>query len=1415
MSFYTSLTGLNGAQADISTISNNVANVGTTGFKRSRAEFGDIFATSPLQNASSAVGSGTILKSIKQQFTQGNIQSSLNALDLAISGQGFFAMKPSLTSSQTVYTRNGSFSVNNDRYVVDDKGQYLQVFPVNDDGSVTSTGAASATNLQLPVKSGLPNATTLIQLGLNLPADAAIIPQDPKYTASNPYVFNHNDPTTFNKSTSITIYDSLGNPTISTIYYVKTSNSTDTDPTNKWMTHVFVGDKELNPSLITAKDAQSATLYVNKFGQTTTDPTQFDPSFVANQPSPLYYQDDQVKKVSSTPAKVVGEIQNTKGFDFGDTDANKVTIVTDPASYSSTHEANAAVNTSTYWGKDMFTVSVDGSTPQSISIGAGSYTGDELAAEMTRAVNAKFSDAKSFRISDTYRDASGAVNPGNDVFNINLSSTTAEGTSIALSPPLEIDLLGTAGATGTPAAVTTTGVKSQQLNYQDLTRDDLISLAQAKVNEQLNARHNDFGKPANWVDTNNPPIVVGFDVSSRSLTFKVDPAQLGSDAQLPENRYQNIQVYNPTNALNDLGIPTQTSSSPAPIGTNSEWMGQAVLPSGPPITAANDQRTGITVSYNKDTRQFEFSSGTTGESSKITVGRTTLAQTTDDALTQINSYDLSHLDMTKAQSVTLESDGRSFTYSYDPATAGSAVLPTGATGVEGFISNLKQALPVSFSSTVENKVGSSGQSEVQTITPWGNLLSGDQFTVNLQLTPTSTSTNTIASTPVSQITLPAFDKNAVPAPTPAFRLQKLADAIQSAIDSQNGVVGSADSSKPVLVQVSGSSLTFTYQPGFVAHQVSIIQNVRGTDNSNQTPIPLTDRTVIATPTTVFKAGSSKTPEVQIATLEPEINTNTLQINAGDIYTVSVPKSDGTVVTEDITVGAIAVGSNGLAELAAAIQAEAGGLGTGDLKKTAASVTADAATNTLSFTFANNAAVVGKFSIKQAKTTPQGGATPVTVRPDSIGPLSIASDGSGHLLVEGSPTGEPFRLNLQMNGQVLPAEPQGASLTQPGRQIGQSMAASATSPLMYQGNNDLLGIGVSKTESIVSGTGLSSTAAVAYGGTAITPMNQTFVLNEGLGENKMTFTIDGITGSITLPIRAYTGDTLASAIQQRINQIQDPVTGRVVSGATVSFDPTNNRLKFTSGTTGSSSQFNVVGPANFGLNAVTQNPGTVPQITPLTQAVDENKNPLYVDANGNITTVKPSTKSQTWAPLYLTPGELKFDTSGKLSSPTQGVVYSPFNPGNGANPLNVTIDYGKYSTQYTQPFSVLSLQQDGYTSGQLDGLNIDANGTVRANYTNGQTKALGKIILANFANPNGLKQVGNSNYVANSVSGDAVLGQAGADGFGSIQSGALERSNVDITEELVDLITAQRNFQANSKAIETETTLTQTIIQIRG
>ena len=114
MSFYTALTGLNGSQADISATSNNIANVATTGYKRSKAEFGDIFATSPLQNSSSSIGSGTILKGIKQQFTQGNVSSSLNALEGAFGGGWpplIRCVKPSTTAWLSIKTCVGRSAV--------------------------------------------------------------------------------------------------------------------------------------------------------------------------------------------------------------------------------------------------------------------------------------------------------------------------------------------------------------------------------------------------------------------------------------------------------------------------------------------------------------------------------------------------------------------------------------------------------------------------------------------------------------------------------------------------------------------------------------------------------------------------------------------------------------------------------------------------------------------------------------------------------------------------------------------------------------------------------------------------------------------------------------------------------------------------------------------------------------------------------------------------------------------------------------------------------------------------------------------------------------------------------------------------------------------------------------------------------
>jgi flagellar hook protein FlgE len=262
MSMYTSLTGLNGAQTELSTISNNIANVGAYGFKRSRAEFADIIATSSLQNPSRVYGSGTALKTIRQQFTQGAIQSSLNVLDMAVSGQGFFTVKPKLATSEVQFTRNGSFTVDNQRFVVDSSGQALQVFPVNQDGTVLASSLQETRSLRLPETSGQPRNTDLIQTAANLSSTAEIIPNNPRYSATSPYVFDRNNPTTFNHTSSLTVYDSLGNPQAAEIYYVRQTAATATSPTSDWQMHVFVGGTEL-----TLPSAAPATLTFNANGQ--------------------------------------------------------------------------------------------------------------------------------------------------------------------------------------------------------------------------------------------------------------------------------------------------------------------------------------------------------------------------------------------------------------------------------------------------------------------------------------------------------------------------------------------------------------------------------------------------------------------------------------------------------------------------------------------------------------------------------------------------------------------------------------------------------------------------------------------------------------------------------------------------------------------------------------------------------------------------------------------------------------------------------------------------------------------------------------------------------------------------------------------------------------------------------------------
>ncbi len=149
----------------------------------------------------------------------------------------------------------------------------------------------------------------------------------------------------------------------------------------------------------------------------------------------------------------------------------------------------------------------------------------------------------------------------------------------------------------------------------------------------------------------------------------------------------------------------------------------------------------------------------------------------------------------------------------------------------------------------------------------------------------------------------------------------------------------------------------------------------------------------------------------------------------------------------------------------------------------------------------------------------------------------------------------------------------------------------------------------------------------------------------------------------------------------------------------------------------------------------------------------------------------------------------------------------------ANPDGIVLDFSK-SSQFASAFAVNSVAQDGYTTGELAGLEIDDTGVIFARYTNGQSKVQGQIILANFANVQGLTPVGKTQWVQSFESGEPVVGTPGSGTLGALQAGALEDSNVELSDQLVNLIVAQRNYQANAKTIETESAITQTIINLR-
>lgn len=229
MGFQQGLSGLNAAAKNLDVIGNNVANANTVGFKQSQAQFADVYASSLAGGSGGAqVGIGTKVAAVAQQFTQGNVSASNNSMDIAINGNGFYRMD---NNGAVTYSRNGQFQLDKNGFVVNNLGHKLTGFQVGATGAIV---AATPGPIQISSASLTPRSTVNINAGVNLDARAAV-----PITAT----FNPADPTSYNNSTSTTIYDSLGGNHVATMYFQKTA-------ANSWNTYLTI-DNSLVPAVVT------------------------------------------------------------------------------------------------------------------------------------------------------------------------------------------------------------------------------------------------------------------------------------------------------------------------------------------------------------------------------------------------------------------------------------------------------------------------------------------------------------------------------------------------------------------------------------------------------------------------------------------------------------------------------------------------------------------------------------------------------------------------------------------------------------------------------------------------------------------------------------------------------------------------------------------------------------------------------------------------------------------------------------------------------------------------------------------------------------------------------------------------------------------------------------------------------------
>jgi len=1312
MSFYTSLTGLNAATAMLGVTANNISNVGTTGFKRSRADFGDIFATSPLQKSSSTVGQGVSLKQVSQEFSQGNISFSSNALDLAITGDGFFPLRSADGLTDT-YTRNGSFSLNEQFNVVNSAGQRLMA------ATVDSTGSANVNDrvvLTIPQKtSGEAKQTSLVSLGLNFPADAAVI--------SVP--FSRTNPASYNKSTAFTVYDNGGNGYLATIYYAKTQNANQNSPFNKWQTYVYVGDDQVSAALAQSTDLNGDLQYVNQYGQIKSYKEVKDELTTAK--TQLISLDELTDKRISAPASISG-IPSQVDLSGGENTFAKI------------------VESSQLDLSKLFTVKVDGSTqPVTVDL---SYlkdspkilNGSAVAAEATKYLNRKFGDETSF----------------------NFTSTT----SLFGNPDTNLTLTDSRIGSEIKVPITLAGFQDPS----NVSVEELQEIFQTQVDNSVLGGHARQRIDLSGVVTPITPTTPSGALPITAATFfgyqlPSEPGQLVGDTALQTAQ----KIVN--NKADLLASPKLIERGITDISLGAD--GQSVVLEYSQFPKTYFKINGTMGSGDSPTKfqGVKLEGSAPGDSA----AKTALLIIANKKAILADQAPLTSLSLQGVKDIQIDPtdpDGTTLILTYNQAVAGEQVALT---------------KDLTFSGHEPEGVTVNGMaSEILTWSPKATT----KITTGLDVTATAASFMGVT------LTLNAANPDATP---PVLATTTPAGLAAAVIAKK----GSATTAGTIL----GSAFA-------IAHNITDIKLD-----------PLDSSKLVFT-------YSNSAPEMR-------------EFSPGDTFTQTKP--GGTTVVAS-TFAKVTDYHPGPGPADAIINVKfAGGQGTPDLLPTDI-VSGGVIPGTPLLLNANLAEspmkVVYDYNTQSFKITDSTNAGANTI---TIGAGVNRSTGA-YLATNTilNLTGTPKTLDSNgLSGVKMLPNNKNPLRSQTDQRYGMSVSYDAVSKTFSvksgtTGDYSSISItdvsadglklmGLKKVEiakSSVALRGVTSMPAVAVGKPPTVNVTNNFNVDDT--NNSFVVTVDGIKGTVRIPPSStYSLQSFMRELQRGINNLasdepdpNDPnlASPATVNGVKVTFDYTNNRFVFTTGTTGSDSFIKISGDTAWGLDQVEAGRGaTSTWIKPSQHydVVSGAPQAKYIDKDGKETTNGDGfTGLPAWSPIYLDKGELTFNTAGKLYSPIKGTQLETVYLAGGKGALTINVNYAA-STQYTSPFAVLSQSQDGAPEGSLVGVTIGNDGLVSASFSNGTQKSLAKILLTNFSSPSGLRQIGDSSFLASAASGKPILGTAGSAGFGTLRAGATERANVDLTQELVDLITAQRNFQANAKAIETSSTMTTAIINLRS